>query len=198
MRVCELLFPEVSFEALTPGMTVDQQADNINAIIDYIEEIAPEIDISDLNGYMICTGDLPSIYTFLNLIHQLIIVTLEEEEEEDEEAQELKRQQEAELQKQKEKERELQEKQLLEEPSALPVGNIRDLLRKKKKNTEILQSNDPAPQVAAATQPPTQTSNTASAKKNKPSPKPKKEQPVSKTSAKKENRDVYEGKYCLN
>lgn len=79
------MFPEVSFEAMHPGMTADRMADNINAIIEYIEELFPEIDISELDGYMIVTGDLPSIYTFLNLIHSLIIQTIEEEEEEDEE-----------------------------------------------------------------------------------------------------------------
>ena len=86
MRVCELLFPEVSFEAMAPGTTVYQMADNINAIIDYIEEVAPELDLSELDGYMIVNGDLRNIYAILNLIHNLILVMLEEEDEEDEEA----------------------------------------------------------------------------------------------------------------
>ena len=142
MRVCELLFPEVSFEAMNPGATADQMAENINAIIEYIEELFPEIDISELDGYMIVTGDLGSVYAFLNLIHSLIISTLEEEEEEDEEIMEMKRQQEAEKEAEKQKERELQEKQLIEDPTALPVGNIRDLLKKKKKNKEIIQNEE--------------------------------------------------------
>lgn len=50
------MFPEVSFEQMSPGITVEQMADNINAIIDYIEEIAPELDLSDLDGYMIVSG----------------------------------------------------------------------------------------------------------------------------------------------
>ena len=85
MRVCELLFPEVSFEAMAPGNTVYQMADNINAIIDYIEEVTPEFDLSELDGYMIVNGDLASIYTILTLFHNLIMILLEEEEMEDEE-----------------------------------------------------------------------------------------------------------------
>ena len=142
MRVCELLFPEVSFEAMPPGHTPEQMAENINAIIDYIEELFPEEDISDLDGYKIVGGDLTNIYVFLDIIYTLILSSLEEEEEEDEEIMMMKKLKEAEMAKQKEKERELQEKQLIEDPSALPVGNIRDLLRKKKKNTEIIQKSE--------------------------------------------------------
>jgi len=127
MQICELLFPEVSFEEMQPGVTADQMAGNINAIIDYIEELFPEFDIADLDGYMVVTGDLPNIYTFLNVLHTLIMSSLDEEEEEEEET--IAQRQEKE--RQKEKERELQEKQLVDDPTALPVGNIRDLLRKK-------------------------------------------------------------------
>jgi ArsR family metal-binding transcriptional regulator len=112
---------------MQPGMTVDQMSGNINAIIDYIEELFPEFDIADLDGYMIVTGDLPNVYTFLNVLHTLIVSSLEEEEEEEVETAEEKMRKQIE----REKERKLQEKQLAEDPSALPVGNIRDLLRKK-------------------------------------------------------------------
>ena len=155
MKVCELLFPEVSFEAMSPGITVDQMADNINAIIDYIEEIAPEIDLADLDGYMVVTGDLQSLYTFLSLIHNLIIITLEEEEEEDDALQKQQMMQEEQNQQkfeERQKERELQEKQLLEDPTALPVGNVRDLLKKKKKNKDIIQHEEVTTGVAKVPQ----------------------------------------------
>lgn len=47
MQICELLFPEVSFEAMAPGMTVEQMAENINAIIDYIGKLI----------MLLCRGD---------------------------------------------------------------------------------------------------------------------------------------------
>ena len=33
MSICELLFPEVSLEEMHPGVTLEQRAENINAIL---------------------------------------------------------------------------------------------------------------------------------------------------------------------
>ena len=84
-------------------------------------------------------GSMQAIYTFLSLIHNLIIVTLEEEEEDEALAMQHKLEEEL-KQKEREKERELQERQLMNDPTALPVGNVRDLLKKKKKNIEIINN----------------------------------------------------------
>lgn len=165
MQICEFLFPEVSLEEMSPGVTVDQMADNINAIIDYIEEIAPELDLTDLDGYLIVTGDLQSMYMLLSKIVILIQSTLEDEEE----YQAMLEQQEKmeqENNKARQKERELQEKQLLEDPTALPVGNVMDLLKKKKKNKEIITNEEKSGKSSAKKQQPVVDN-----KKKQPTPK---------------------------
>ena len=43
---------------MQPGQTADEMAANIDAILDFIEKMVPELDIQVLNGAMIVGGDL--------------------------------------------------------------------------------------------------------------------------------------------
>lgn len=53
MQIFAELFPEMSFDTMPVGQTEDEMAANIDAILDFIEESVPEIDIKILNGDMI-------------------------------------------------------------------------------------------------------------------------------------------------
>ena len=133
IKICEVLFPEVNFQDLTPGETVDQVGDNINAIIDYIQQIAQDIDLSQLDGYMIANGDLPSIFTILNLVHGLILATIEGEDgqlEQEEYPDDLESDEKQKI------DQMLYDEQQIDDYSDLPVGNVRDLLKKKKLSSD--------------------------------------------------------------
>ena len=66
---------------MAPGWTNDEMAANIDAILDFVEKMVPEIDIAVLNGDMIIAGDLQQINMMLELIHELILMTVEGEGE---------------------------------------------------------------------------------------------------------------------
>ena len=56
-------------------------AANIDQILDCIEKMVPELDIQILNGDMIVSGDLQQISMMLELINEIILMTVEGEEE---------------------------------------------------------------------------------------------------------------------
>jgi hypothetical protein len=66
-----------------PGQTADEMAQNIDVILDFVEEMVPEIDMKILNGDMIVQGDLQQVAMMLELINELIVMTMPEEEEEE-------------------------------------------------------------------------------------------------------------------
>ncbi len=66
---------------MQPGQTADEMAANIDAILDFIEKMVPELDIQVLNGDMIVGGDLTQIQMMLELIQELIMMTVEEGED---------------------------------------------------------------------------------------------------------------------
>lgn len=68
---------------MQPGQTADEMAANVDAILDFIEKMVPEIDIQILNGDMIVQGDLTQIQMMLELVQELILMTVEEGELDD-------------------------------------------------------------------------------------------------------------------
>ena len=115
---------------------MDQMGDNINAIIDYIQELTPDNDLSELDEYMIVNGDLPNLFTILSLIYNLILSTLEGDEDGqlhtdglDNELEDEKIDQQEDLD------------QYIQDSTELPVGNVKDLL-KQRKNKENASSQD--------------------------------------------------------
>ena len=136
MRIWEIIFPEVDFQQMQPGETMDQTGDNINAIIDYIQELTPDNDLSELDGYMIVNGDLPNLFTILSLIYNLILLTLEGDEDGQLHTDELDNELEDE-----EIDQQADLDQYIQDSTELPVGNVKDLL-KQRKNKENASSQD--------------------------------------------------------
>ncbi len=58
IQIFQEILPELDFGNMAPGQTADEMAQNIDAILDFVEEMVPEIDMKILNGDMIVQGDL--------------------------------------------------------------------------------------------------------------------------------------------
>lgn len=61
IQIFQEIIPDLNFGQMQPGQTADEMAANIDAILDFIEKMVPEIDIQILNGDMIVAGDLTQI-----------------------------------------------------------------------------------------------------------------------------------------
>ena len=58
IQIFQEIIPDLNFGQMQPGQTADEMAANIDAILDFIEKMVPELDIQVLNGDMIVGGDL--------------------------------------------------------------------------------------------------------------------------------------------
>ena len=53
IQIFQEILPELDFSNMAPGQTADEMAQNIDVILDFVEEMVPEIDMKVLNGDMI-------------------------------------------------------------------------------------------------------------------------------------------------
>ena len=81
IQVFQEILPEFNFDQMNPGQTAAEMASNIDLILDLVEKMVPEIDMQVLNGDMVVGGDGDQIAMMLELINELILMTVGEEEE---------------------------------------------------------------------------------------------------------------------